>query len=118
MRKKLCNFISRANGSIKLTMYSTKRFSVFPLGDEGMAYSWVMVVAALVIFGVLFALLMPMINPFLDVVNGMITDGDLSQQTADHFNFHLVLLIGCPAILLIGFFVYLVQRSIEVGGDR
>lgn len=118
MKERVCNIISRVRGPIKLTLYIKNRFSRCSLGEEGVAYSWVLIVALLVVFGVLFALFMPMMNPFLDVVNNMIVDGDLSQQTADHFNFQLALIIACPAILLIGLFIYMVQRSIEISGGN
>lgn len=90
-----------------------------PLGDEAVAYAWVLILAAILIFAFVLAFVVPMINPIIDVMNGMITDGDMSQQTVDAFNMQLALLFGVPALLLIGFFVYIVQRSIEVsrGGE-
>jgi len=90
-----------------------------PLGDEAVAYAWILVLAAILIFAFVLAFVVPMINPIIDVMNGMITDGDMSQQTVDAFNMQLALLFGVPALLLIGFFVYMVQRSIEVsqGGE-
>ena len=105
----------------KLTLVKLKIKSLNLLDDQGIAYSWIMVIATIVLFGFVLAFVAPMINPIIDVMNGMIGSGDVSQQTVDSFNFQKGLLIGVPAILLIGLFVFMVQRSLEVssgGGDR
>lgn len=99
----------------KLTLVNKK---AKPFGDEAVAYSWVMVVAAIIIFAFVLAFVSPMMNPVIDVMNGLIGSGDMSQQTVDSFNLQKGLLLGVPAILLIGFFVYMVQRSLEVSGGR
>lgn len=116
MMKKTSSIKTRLRPQFKLILVN-KNANL--LGDEAVAYAWVLVLAAILIFAFALAFMVPMINPIIDVMNGMITDGDMSQQTVDAFNMQLALLFGVPALLLIGFFVYIVQRSIEVsqGGE-
>lgn len=111
------NTQARAGTKLRTEIKKAKPFGF--LDDQAVAYSWVLVLAVILIFAFVLAFVVPMINPIIDVMNGMISDGDMSQQTVDAFNWQLTLLFGAPALLLIGFFVYIVQRSIEVsqGGE-
>ena len=72
-----------------------------------------MVVAAIVVFGLAWIILTPLMNPVIDIMNDEIDDGHVSQQTSDAFSFQLALWLGIPGILLVGFFIHIVQRAIE-----
>lgn len=68
--------------------------------DDGVAYTFAMIIMALLMLAFIWALCIPGINVVLSEANTRIEAGQISSQTADTINFNVTLYQYFPAFAL------------------
>jgi len=68
--------------------------------DEGVAYTFAMIVISLFVLAFLWALCIPMINAVLNITNARIEAGQISAQTAAVIDFNIGIYQYFPAFVL------------------
>jgi hypothetical protein len=81
--------------------------------EEGVAYGFIMAVAFVICASICMAILSPMSNGILDVVNGEIEDGHVSVQTASAIQWNIQAMTWLPVFALVGIFLWAVVRALE-----
>lgn len=80
------------------------------LDDSGIAYALVMAIVFIVIMSIIMALLAPMINGLIGAENTLASNGEVSVQTHQAFNWNVGAFVLIPFFLVFGLLYWVVIR--------
>jgi hypothetical protein len=83
------------------------------LDDNGVAYALVMSIVFIVAMSIIMALLAPMINGLIGAENTLASQGDVSVQTHQAFNWNVGAFVLIPFFLILGLLYWAVIRTTE-----
>jgi hypothetical protein len=83
-----------------------------PLNEDAVAWSFVMVVLALLVLAGLWIVMTPFAGYFVDTMNERIEAGAVSAQTADAFAFNVTIFTFWPAFALGALFLFSIIRAL------
>ncbi len=84
-----------------------------PLNEDAVAWSFVMVVLALLVLAGLWIVMTPFAGYFVDTMNERIEAGTVSAQTADAFEFNVTIFTYWPAFALGALFLFSIIRALD-----
>jgi hypothetical protein len=102
---------ARAIQTVHIRDYVNSKF--LSLSEEGVAYWFLGFVVLLIGAGLLLVMTTPIVNSVTDVMNGMIADGDISEQTVSAYTWGIGWFAAVPLILLIGLFIGAILKGQE-----
>ena len=103
---------ARAIQTVHIRDYVNSKF--LSLSEEGVAYWFLGFVVLLIGARLLLVMTTPIVNSVTDVMNGMIADGDISEQTVSAYNtWGIGRFAAVPLILLIGIFIGAILKGQE-----
>jgi len=94
-------------------IYYHRRYDYqMPLNEDAVAWSFVMVVLALLVLAGLWIVMTPFAGYFVDLMNERIAAGTVSAQTADAFEFNVTIFTYWPAFALGALFLFSIIRAL------
>jgi heme/copper-type cytochrome/quinol oxidase subunit 4 len=81
--------------------------------ESGVAYGFFMAIGAIILAGIVLAMMAPMNNGILDFANSEIEAGHMSVQTKSAISWNVAAMVFAPVICLIVFFLWSVVRALE-----
>lgn len=81
--------------------------------EEGTAYTWLWVIIAVALGGILYIVFTPSTAFLVDKTNDLAADGDISAQTLHTVDFNVKILKMFPVIVIIGALVYTYLASVN-----
>ena len=78
-----------------------------------MVYNWFWLIVGVVVGAVLYLCFTPIFGGVVDETNDLITDGSISQQTANTVSFNTSMLYLSPVIVIVGFLLAVYIRGVN-----
>jgi Sec-independent protein secretion pathway component TatC len=81
--------------------------------EDGTAYGLLIIASFIFLGGTIYIVFLPMFNKFIGIFNTFIAQGMISQDTANAFNFNVLVIASMTIFMILGVAAWGITRALE-----